>query len=211
MEATSQDARKIKDSYDTELVRLQGEKSDLQSVLVTLQTETAGQKQRLSPGIADFKKWMRENSVSANTVLDPSNSSGDIHHVLAHNALVKVCSENWREAYEDAKQVILHILTRAFVLNYSRVKSIIARTSAIGYIVKALAQIGKGEPEDAMQVLDLAFRNCNPNESHLLLLVKVCGSNPGQVSDKQLLVMSLRPSCCLFPGNMMPQFRAFMI
>ena len=43
----------------------------------------------------------------------------------------------------------------------------------MGYIVQALAQIGMGEPEKAMQVFDLAFGNCNPNESNLLLLIKV--------------------------------------
>ena len=177
LEAARQDARKIKDDYDKEVVCLQGEKSDLQSALTALKADMAGQKQQLSPGIGDFKKWLRESSVGANTVLDPSTSRGDIHHILAHNALVKVRSENWSSACEDAKQVILHILTRAFVLNYSHVKSIIARTSAMGYTAKALAQIGKGESEDAMQVLDLAFRNCNPNESHLLLLIKVCSSN----------------------------------
>ena len=43
----------------------------------------------------------------------------------------------------------------------------------MGHIVKALAQIGMGEPERGMQVFDLAFGNCNPNESNLLLLIKV--------------------------------------
>ena len=177
LEAVHQDATKIKDNYGTEVVPLQGDKPILQSALAALKTEMARQEQWLSSGIGDFKKWIRESSVGVNTILDPSTSSGDIHHVLAHNALVKVRSENWSSAYEDAKQVILHILTREFVINYSHVQSIIARTSAMGYTAKALAQIGKGEPEEAMQVLDLAFRNCNPNESHLLLLVKVCGSN----------------------------------
>lgn len=44
----------------------------------------------------------------------------------------------------------------------------------MGYIAKALAHIGKGESEEAMQVFDLVFRNCNPEESNLLLLIKVC-------------------------------------
>ena len=110
LEAAHQDARKIKDTYDTEVMRLQGENFDLQSALVALKTEMAGQKQQLSPSLGDFMKWIHESSVGANILLDSSASSGDIHHVLAHNALVKVRLENWREAYEDAKQVILHIL-----------------------------------------------------------------------------------------------------
>ena len=81
----------------------------------------------------------------------------------------------------------------------------------MGYTAKALAQIGKGELGDAMQVLDLAFRNCNPNENHLLLLIKVCDSNAWQVPDQQPLVMPPRPLCCFFPGNMTPRFRAFTI
>lgn len=43
----------------------------------------------------------------------------------------------------------------------------------MGYITAAIAQIGKGEPEEAIRVFDLAFWNCNPNESDLLLLIKV--------------------------------------
>ena len=56
---------------------------------------------------------------------------------------------------------------------HPHVKSIVIRPSAMGHIAKALAQVGKGDPEKAMQVFDLAFRNCNPNESDLLLLIKV--------------------------------------
>lgn len=44
----------------------------------------------------------------------------------------------------------------------------------MGYIAKALALVGKGEPEEAAQIFDLTFGNCNPSESNLLLLIKVC-------------------------------------
>ena len=44
----------------------------------------------------------------------------------------------------------------------------------MGYIVKALAQIGRGEAEEAIQAFDLAFGNSNPHETCLLLLIKVC-------------------------------------
>ena len=57
---------------------------------------------------------------------------------------------------------------------HPHVKSINAQPSAMGYITKALAQIGMGQPEEAMQIFDLAFGNCNPKESSLLLLIKVC-------------------------------------
>ena len=44
----------------------------------------------------------------------------------------------------------------------------------MGYITKALAQIGMGEPPgSSMQVFDLAFGNCDPKEGKLLLLIKV--------------------------------------
>ncbi|KAF8550860.1 TPR-like protein [Imleria badia] len=133
------------------------EKSDLQSALATLKKKVTEDKQRLSLGLTDFKQWMRKNSVDADKLIsvpDPSTSSSDIHHVLAHNALAKVRSENWSSAYEDAE------------------KSLVTRPSAMGYISKALAQIGMGEPEEAMSVFDLAFANCNPKDSSLLLLIK---------------------------------------
>ena len=44
----------------------------------------------------------------------------------------------------------------------------------MAHIVKALAQIGMGDTVQALQLFDLAFRNCNPKESNLLLLIKVC-------------------------------------
>ena len=43
----------------------------------------------------------------------------------------------------------------------------------MGYIVKALAQIGRGEAEEAIQAFDLAFTNSSPHETSLLLLIKV--------------------------------------
>ena len=43
----------------------------------------------------------------------------------------------------------------------------------MGYIVKALAQIGRGEAEQAIQAFDLVFGNSNPHETSLLLLIKV--------------------------------------
>jgi hypothetical protein len=51
----------------------------------------------------------------------------------------------------------------------------------MGYIAKALAQIGKGESEKAIRVFDLAFRICSPNESNFLLLIKVCDPFTWQV------------------------------
>ena len=58
------------------------------------------------------------------------------------------------------------------------IKSIDTQLSAMGYIAKALAQTRMSEPEKAVQIFDLAFANCNPDESNLLLLVKVSGPYP---------------------------------
>ncbi|KAF8547743.1 hypothetical protein OG21DRAFT_1526956 [Imleria badia] len=52
----------------------------------------------------DFERRMRESSVNAATLIsvtNPSTSLSDVHHILA---LVKVCSENWSLAYEDAQK-----------------------------------------------------------------------------------------------------------
>jgi hypothetical protein len=177
LETTRKEAETLKANYDTEVTRLQHDKSDLQSALGALKIEVAEGKQRLSPGIDDFKQWMRDSSVSADTLisdLDTSNSSSDIYQMLAHNALVKVRSQIWSSAYEDANKAIFHSLIRVLMSTHLHVKSIDIRPSAMGYIAKALAQIGKGELENAMQVFDLAFGNCNPIESNLLLLIKVC-------------------------------------
>jgi hypothetical protein len=78
----------------------------------------------------------------------------------------------------------------------------------MGYIAKALAQIGKGESEKAMQVFDLAFGNCNPIESNLLLLIKVC--DPWQIFHTTEDPRP-RPSCYSWMRNMRRQSRAFTI
>jgi hypothetical protein len=122
--------------------------------------EVAEDRLTLSQGIGDFKQWMLQNSVDVDSLIsdpDPSTSLSDIHHVFAHNALVNVRSKARSSAYANAR------------------KSIDAQPSAMGYITKALAEIGMGESEKAVQVFDLAFANCNPDESNLLLLIKVCG------------------------------------
>ena len=165
---------KHKANYDTKVTRLQHDNSNLQSALDALQKEANEDKQRLSLGIIDFKQWMRENSVSADKPIPvPISSTRDIPHILAHNALVNVRLENWSSAYEDAQKVMLRSLIGELMSTHAHVKSIDAQPSAMGYITKALAHIGMGQPEEAMQIFDLAFENCNPKESNLLLLVKV--------------------------------------
>ncbi|KAF8546271.1 hypothetical protein OG21DRAFT_1491411 [Imleria badia] len=139
------------------ITNLESDLETTQSALDALKREVAEEKLKLTLGISDFKQWMRQNSVNADSLIsdpNPSTSSSDIHHVFAHNALVNVRSKDRSSAYANAR------------------KSIDARPSTMGYIAKALAQIGMGEPEKAVQVFDLAFANCNPDESNLLLLIK---------------------------------------
>ncbi|KAF8555608.1 hypothetical protein OG21DRAFT_1483747 [Imleria badia] len=148
----------LKADFDTKVARLHHGKVDLQAALGALERKVAEDEQRLSLGIGDFKQWMCESSVGADTLIsvpDRAASSNDNHHILAHNALLKVRLENWSSAYDDAK------------------KSIISRPSAMAFIVMALAQIRNGdELEKSMRRFDLAFANCNPKESKLLLLIK---------------------------------------
>ena len=61
-----------------------------------------------------------------------------------------------------------------FTSTHVNVKSLDIRVSAMGYVVKALAQIGRDEADEAIQAFDLAFGNSNPHETSLLLLIKVC-------------------------------------
>ena len=213
LETARKEVETLKADYDTEVIHLQRDKSDLQSVLGALKRGVAEGKQRLSLGIDDFKQWTRESSVNADTLIsdpDPSPSSTEIHHVLVHNALLKVRSEIWSSAYQDANKVILHSLIRVLMFTHAHLESIVIQPSAMGYIAKALAQIGMGETEKAIQVFDLAFGNCNPNESNLLLLIKVYNAITWQVSHP-LKHSRPRPSSYSWLTNMTRQSRAFMI
>ena len=92
-------AKTYKADYNTKVTCLQLENSFLQSALGALKTEVTEEKRRLSLGIIDFTQWICENSVNADTLIsvpDLSTSSSDIHHVLAHNALVKVRLEEFQ-------------------------------------------------------------------------------------------------------------------
>ncbi|KAF8546124.1 hypothetical protein OG21DRAFT_1586541 [Imleria badia] len=180
------EAETLNADYGTKVSRFQRENSDLRSALDALKREVAEDKLRFSLRIGDFNQWMRESSVNADTIISdsvPLTASNDAHHVLAYNALLNVRSEKWSSAYEDAEKVFFHSLIGVFMCTHPHAKSIVARPSAMGYIVKALAQIGKGEAEVAMQVFDLVFGNCNPDESNLLLLIKVRGLYASKVSD----------------------------
>ena len=163
--------------YNTKVTHFQLENSDLQSALGALKTEVTEEKRRLTLGITDFTQWMSEHSVNADTLIsvpDLSTPPSDIHHVLVHNGLVKVRSDSWNSAYEDAQKVISHTLISLLVYTHPPLKSLVTRPSAMAHIVKVLAQIGIGDTEEALKAFDLAFRNCNPKESDLLLLIKVC-------------------------------------
>ena len=141
-----------------------------------LDVEKEKSNRSISLGIIDFTQWMRKNSVNPDTLIsDPgsSTSSSDIHHLLAHNALVKVRSENWSSAYEDAHKVISHSIIAVLMSTHPHLKSIVTRPSAMAHIVQALAQIGMGQTEEALRVFDLAFGNCHSKESNLILLIKV--------------------------------------
>lgn len=108
LKTAQQKARKRETEYNAEVACLQRDKSDLQFALDALKREVTKFKESLSISIGDFKQWMRKNSVSADTLisdLDPLTCSNDIHHVLAHNALLKVHSQDWSSAYELAKKV----------------------------------------------------------------------------------------------------------
>ncbi|KAF8546247.1 hypothetical protein OG21DRAFT_1518257 [Imleria badia] len=138
-----------------EVKRMKDENSNLQFSLDTLQVAMAEAKRRWTPGIGDFKQWVCESSIATDIpLLHDDLLASSSENVLAHNALLHVRSKNWSSAYQDAK------------------KSIGIRPSTMGYIAKALAQIGNSEPEKAFQTFDLAFWNCNPSESNLLLLIK---------------------------------------
>ena len=196
--------------YNPKVTDLQRQDSDLQSELAPLNRESSGGEPSPSPGISDFKRWMRENSVNANKVIsvpDPSTYPSDIHHRLAHNALVHLRSKDWSSAHMNARKVNLHSC-RCTYFHSSTVQSIENRPSAMGYIAKAVAQLRMSEPEKADQVFDFAFANCHPDESDFLLVIKVCDPYAG----KSLIHLSVspRPLSYLWLGNVTLRSRVFV-
>ncbi|KAG9311914.1 hypothetical protein JVU11DRAFT_8175 [Chiua virens] len=222
LESAQNEIEVVKAACDAEVRRREDEQSEMQSKLDTRIREVAEANQRILdlqaavdvaqkqvetvdaerrrtgqvtevlqrvPSVHDFRQWMRESAIDANTPIsddDPSNSPSVVHHVLAHNALIHTRHQNWDSACEDAQ------------------KSIDARESAMGYIVKAHAQIGRGKQEEATQALDLALANADSHESNLLLLIKPAAGDAdviGAITRLQNLILIVKDDetkyCCI--------------
>ena len=116
---------------------------------------------------------MCESSISKDTPLLYDDSPASASEVLpVHNALSHIRSQNWSSAFQDANKVMSDYLFHIPTLIYPHIGSIGVRPSTMGYVAEALAQIGMGEPEKAIQTFDLVFWNSSTND--LLLLLKVC-------------------------------------
>ncbi|KAH0826783.1 hypothetical protein J3R83DRAFT_5198 [Lanmaoa asiatica] len=124
-------------------------------------------------GDATFRSWaqgdlIRVEELLTEEILHPSNF---FHHAraLAHRALMRIRSQQWNMAINDAKE------------------SIGVQRSVIGYIAHAMARVGNGEHDSAMRVFDLVFTEGLPTENKFLLLIKAiilfeCGKHDDAIS-----------------------------
>lgn len=65
-----------------------------------------------------------------------------------------------------------------FHLQYAHINQVYAKSlqveeSPIGHIARSLALVGAGKNEDALDDFDLVFRDCDPSDNMLLLVIKV--------------------------------------
>lgn len=56
---------------------------------------------------------------------------------------------------------------------FIRAKSLKVQPSVVGYIAKAIARIGQGEPQAGIRAFDLAFIYCGLEEIPFLFLIRV--------------------------------------
>ena len=163
------------DTANRKITTLQSAIQNAEKECEELKRNIAQMNEKWIPGIVTFQEWMRKHSIVASTPIledDPLNLPGVAHNVHSYNGLLKVHSEQWSSAYENAQKVHVGPHLACVTSTHTNDKSLDSQVSAMGYIVKTLALIGRGESEKATQVFDLVFGNCNPNESSSLLLIK---------------------------------------
>ncbi|KAG9315362.1 hypothetical protein JVU11DRAFT_4508 [Chiua virens] len=102
-----------------------------------------------------FESWIHGRLGNAESVFtqEITRSSGD-HHALANRAFIRVRSERWKEAFNDAEE------------------SIKIQPSAIAFIAKSMALVGNGKIADGYRSCDLAFTHSDPNDIYLLHAIK---------------------------------------
>ncbi|KAF8431021.1 hypothetical protein L210DRAFT_864691, partial [Boletus edulis BED1] len=103
---------------------------------------------------AALKPWIDNNLDSADAILSREIDTEPSHHGNANRALLRTQLKQWGWAIDDAK------------------KSLAIQASPLAHIAHAVALLGQGEKSRALQTLDLAFLDCDANETTFLLLIK---------------------------------------
>ncbi|KAG9308828.1 WD40-repeat-containing domain protein [Chiua virens] len=121
--------------------------------------------------------WMRGKFSEAIIALsdEMEQDSNPSHNAYAARALVQAHLGEWKAAMEDAE------------------KSLQVIQSPIGQIAKFVAHIGQGEQEIALDDLDFVFRNCDPSDIMLLLVINsiimfVCDKHKQAISRLRSLI-----------------------
>jgi hypothetical protein len=118
--------------------------------------------------------WKHDQLANAETLLTTAihESRNPSHHALASRALVRARLRQWDASIADATEVFVALLSHP--LSLICIKSINFQPSAIAYIAKSVAHVGKGEKHKAYRACDIAFERFHSVHVTFLLLIKVC-------------------------------------
>ena len=152
-----------------------------------------------------LNSWKHNQLAHAETLLTTAihESRNTSHHALASRALVRARLRQWDASIADATEVFVALLSHA--LSLICMKSIKFQPSAIAYIAKSVALVGKGEKNQAYRACDIAFERFHSAHITFLLLIKVCV--PIELGCPQILILP-RLSSCLWPESMMTRYPA---
>ena len=150
--------------------------------------------------------WKHNQLANTETLLTTAiNDSRNLtHDALASRALVRTRLRQWDGAIADATEVFVSLLSHALSLIYT--KSIKFQPSAIGYIAKSVALVGKGEKHKAYRACDIAFERFHSTHVTFLLLIKVRVPR-SELCCPQILMLP-RLSSCLWPESMTTRYPA---
>ena len=124
-----------------------------------------------------FESWTQGDLTRAEQFLtkDVTHPSNPFHHAhtLAQRSLVNTRLQRPGMATDDAKKVsVSHLSSLILLIIISQ--SIEIQRSNIGLIASAIARLGSGEYDAAIDAFDLVFKDALPSDNSFLCLIKVC-------------------------------------
>ena len=124
---------------------------------------------------AALDAWKQGRLEDADALLTTAinGSQNERNGLLAARALVRARLQLWDDALADANTVALAFPSQMSTRLLIHIKVIKIQPSAIAYIAKGLAHVGKGERDMAYRACDIAFEHFHSSHVTLLLLTKV--------------------------------------